>query len=249
MLGLRFGCLDDLSLVRPFRKISVLVPVFNEVRFIRALLDKLEAVDFCGLEREIIIVDDGSTDGTLAILRELEATGRYKVVYHQSNRGKGAALRTAIEHATGDLIAIQDADLEYNPADYPPLIEVILRGEADVVYGSRFHGNTRRETFQWTHYLGNKLLTFVTNLLYGTGLTDMETCYKVFRADVIKPIPIRSDRFDFEPEITAKVLKAGHRLKELPISYNGRNFHEGKKITWRDGLAAIQTLIKYRFVD
>jgi len=231
------------------RKISILIPVYNEVRFLTALLGKVEAVDFCGLQKEIILVDDGSTDGTLDLLKPYESNPLYKVVYHPHNLGKGAALRTAIQHASGDLIVIQDADLEYDPQDYPELIQLIIDGKADVVYGSRLTAGKPVRAFNVLHYFGNKFLTFITNILYNTTLTDMETCYKAFRAEIIKPLNIRSNRFDFEPEITAKVLKQKVRLFEAPISYSGRNFDEGKKITWRDGIVAVWTLLKYRFVD
>lgn len=229
--------------------VSILIPVYNEARFLTQVLDRVEAVDFCGLQKQIILVDDGSTDGTLEILKAYENRAPYQVFYHQRNQGKGAALRTALQHASGDIIVIQDADLEYDPIDYPELLQVILDGKADVVYGSRLTAGKPVRAFNVLHYFGNKFLTLMTNLLYNTTLTDMETCYKAFRAEVIKPIRIRANRFDFEPEITAKVLKKKVRLFEAPISYNGRNFDEGKKITWRDGLSAMWTLCKYRFVD
>ncbi len=232
------------------KKLSLLIPVYNEVTSLEALLDRVEAVDFCGLEKEIILVDDGSVDGTREILSRLEAQHpNYRVVYHTQNMGKGAALRTAIDIASGDILAIQDADLEYDPQDYPPLIQLIVDNQADVVYGSRLTPGANSEAFAGLHYLGNKLLTLVTNMLYQTRITDMETCYKAFRADVLKGIKIRSNRFDFEPEITAKVLKQKCRLAEAPISYNGRAFHEGKKITWVDGLWALKALVKFRFTD
>lgn len=231
------------------QRISILIPVYNEVSFLNALLEKVEAVDFCGLQKEIILVDDGSIDGTQDILKRYESKNPYKVVFHERNQGKGAALRTALQYATGDIIAIQDADLEYDPQDYPELIQLIVDGKADVVYGSRLSAGKPVRAFNVLHYFGNKLLTFVTNILYNTTLTDMETCYKAFRADVVKKLVIHANRFDFEPEITAKVLKQGVRLYEAPISYAGRNFDEGKKITWRDGISALWTLIKYRFVD
>ena len=231
------------------KRISILIPVYNEVNFIEQVLKRVLEVDFCQLEKEIIIVDDGSQDGTRALLQQYEQQQPFRVIYHDQNRGKGAALRTAIENATGDILAIQDADLEYDPKDYPELIQLILDGKADVVYGSRLSAGKPVRAFNILHYFGNKFLTLVTNVLYNTTLTDMETCYKAFRVDIIKRIQIKSNRFDFEPEITAKVLKQKARLYEAPISYFGRNFDEGKKITWRDGLSAIWTLLKYRFVD
>lgn len=234
---------------KPAERISILIPIYNEVRFLLTLLARVEEVDFCGLNKEIILVDDGSTDGTLDLLKPYETKPPYKVIYHPHNMGKGAALRTGIQHATGDIIVIQDADLEYDPKDYPELIQLILDGKADVVYGSRLTAGKPVRAFNVLHYFGNKLLTLITNILYNTTLTDMETCYKAFRTEVIKPIKIRSNRFDFEPEITAKVLKQKIRLFEAPISYNGRNFEEGKKITWRDGIVAVWALLKYRFVD
>jgi glycosyltransferase involved in cell wall biosynthesis len=237
--------------MRHARKISVLIPVYNEVESLEKLLGLVESVDFCGMEKELVIVDDGSEDGTREILRGLEESHpAYRIVYHAQNMGKGAALRTAIDVASGDIIAIQDADLEYDPSDYPPLIRLILDDQADVVYGSRLsHGGQSKGAFTGLHYLGNRFLTLMTNVLYRTRITDMETCYKAFRADVLKKIKIRSNRFDFEPEITAKVLKRRARLRELPIRYRGRAFHEGKKITWVDGLWALKALLLFRFID
>lgn len=232
------------------QKISLLIPVYNEVDSLEVLLERVESVDFCGLEKELVIVDDGSEDGTRDILRQLETSKPdYRIIYHTQNMGKGAALRTAIDVASGDIVAIQDADLEYDPKDYPPLIRMIVDNQADVVYGSRLSNGQSKDSFAGLHYLGNRLLTMVTNLLYQTRITDMETCYKAFRADVIKNIKIRSNRFDFEPEITAKVLKKKCRIAEAPISYQGRAFHEGKKITWVDGLWALKALVKFRFTD
>ncbi|WP_373531874.1 glycosyltransferase family 2 protein [Vampirovibrio sp.] len=235
---------------KPSRKISLLIPVYNEVDSLEILLGRVESVDFCGLEKELVIVDDGSEDGTRDILRSLETSNpEYRIIYHAQNMGKGAALRTAIDVASGDIVAIQDADLEYDPRDYPPLIRMIVDNQADVVYGSRLSNGKSNEAFAGLHYLGNKFLTLVTNVLYQTRITDMETCYKVFRADIIKSIKIRSNRFDFEPEITAKILKKKWRIAEAPISYQGRAFHEGKKITWVDGLWALKALVKFRFID
>jgi len=228
-------------------KITILIPIFDEVNTLEPILEKVESTSFCGLEKEIILVDDYSTDGTREILETLK--NKYQIYYHDKNQGKGAALRTGFEHATGDIIIIQDADLEYDPADYGALIELIIQDRADVVYGSRLSGSRPSRSFMFTHLLGNKVLTLMTNILYNTTLTDMETCYKAFRAEFIKGIKIKSNRFDFEPEITAKVLKRGARLYELPISYYGREYEEGKKITWVDGFHAILALIKFRFVD
>lgn len=228
------------------KKLSILVPVYNEEKTIEKILEKLENTDFCGLEKEIILIDDASTDGSTDILKNLS---RHKVFYHEKNLGKGAALRTGFKEATGDIIIIQDADLEYDPKDYIELINLILEEKADVVYGSRLSGGKPSRSFMFTHLLGNKFLTLLTNILYNTTLTDMETCYKAFKAEFIKGIEIKSDRFDFEPEITAKVLKRRARLYELPISYYGREYEEGKKITWKDGLHAVLALVKYRFTD
>lgn len=226
-------------------KITILIPVYNEVNTLRTILEKVENTDFCGLEKEIILIDDFSTDGTKEIYPSLP----YKVLYHDVNQGKGAALRTGFKEATGDIIIIQDADLEYDPIDYKDLIQLILDDKADVAYGTRLNGGKPSRAFMFHHLMGNKLLTFLTNVLYNTTLTDMETCYKAFKADFIKDIDIKSNRFDFEPEITAKVLKKGARLYELPISYYGREYTEGKKITWKDGFHAIWALIKFRFTD
>lgn len=228
-------------------KLSIIMPVYNECETLAEILRQVRAVELPGVEKEILVVDDGSSDGSRDILVEEAKTWDLQVSYHDQNRGKGAAVRTAIEHATGDLILIQDADLEYDPRDYSTLIRPIVEGRVAVVYGSRFLGPRKAMLF-W-HMLGNKLLTLTTNILYNAILSDMETCYKCFRADVIKDIPLRARRFDFEPEVTAKVLKRGHRIFEVPISYYGREYHEGKKISWRDGPVAFWTLIKYRFVD
>ncbi len=226
-------------------KITILIPVFNEINTLDKIIKKVEQAKFCGLEKEIILIDDCSTDGT----KELYKNYPYKVLYHDVNQGKGAALRDGFKEASGDIIIIQDADLEYDPIDYEPMIQLIINDRADVCYGSRLTGCKPSRSFMFHHLLGNKFLSFLTNILYGSTLTDMETCYKAFRSDIIKDIEIKSDRFDFEPEITAKILKKGARLYELPISYYGREFSEGKKITWRDGFYAIIALIKYRFTD
>lgn len=228
-------------------KLSIIMPVYNEQETLREILSQVRAVELPGVEKEILVVDDGSTDNSRDILADEAEAGDLHVFFHNQNQGKGAAVRTAIEQATGDLILIQDADLEYDPRDYPALIRPIIEGRVTVVYGSRFLGPRKAMLF-W-HMLGNKLLTLTTNILYNAILSDMETCYKCFRADVIRDIPLRSRRFEFEPEITAKVLKRGHRIFEVPISYYGREYHEGKKIGARDAPIAFWTLIKYRFVD
>ncbi len=222
-------------------KLSVVIPVYNERCTIEEIVRRVRAVD---LNKEIIIVDDYSTDGTRDVLRELSAE-HVMVEYHARNRGKGAAVRTGLAKVTGDIVLIQDADLEYDPDDYHKLIQPILRGKAQVVYGSRFLGE-HKAMFFW-HMVGNKLLTFVTNVLYDTTLTDMETCYKVFTIDVVRRLTLTENRFEIEPEITAKVLRMGIRIYEVPISYAGRETFEGKKITWRDGFPALWTLVKYRF--
>ena len=242
-------------------KVSILIPVYNEQATLRELLHRVRSVDLTVdaahstylegpivLEREIVLVDDGSTDGSEEILREEAATGDIKVVFHGHNRGKGAAVRTGIQAATGDILLIQDADLEYDPRDYLSLLLPILEKRADVVYGSRFLGGPRTAMLFW-HMLANKLITLMTNVLYNAILSDVETCYKVFRADLIKAIPLRSNRFEIEPEITAKVLKRGHRIYEVPISYTGREYTEGKKIGLKDAFEAVWALLKYRFVD
>ena len=229
------------------KKVSIVVPVYNEINTIDVILEKIENAPFCNLEKEIILVDDMSTDGTREHLKALEA--KYKVFYHEQNQGKGAAIRTALQHITGDIMVIQDADLEYDPVDYQELIQLIIDDRADVVYGSRLTGAKPSRSFMFTHWLGNKVLTLTTNILYGATLTDMETCYKAFRTSFLDGIEIKSDRFDFEPEITAKVLKKHARLYELPISYYGREYSEGKKITWVDGIHAIWALLKFRFTD
>jgi len=235
---------------RTFRRLTILMPVYNEARTIREILRQVDAAEAAGLEKELILVDDGSTDGTWEALQALPPLATpVRTLLHAQNMGKGAALRTGLTYAAGDIILIQDADLEYDPAEYPELLAPILAGRADVVYGSRLRGGKPARDFSLFYLWGNKLVTLATNLLYASALTDMETCYKVFRADVIKNIQIRANRFDFEPEITAKVLKRGHKIVEVPISYFGRDKAEGKKLSWRDGVAALWTLLKYRVVD
>ncbi len=236
--------------MQEFKTLSILIPVYNELKTIIPVLELVSQAPSAGLAKELIVVDDGSTDGTREILKELDGS-KYgaKIYFHEKNQGKGAALRTGQGYATGEIIIIQDADMEYSPQEYPDLLKPILEGRADVVYGSRLTGAKVARAFHFTHYIGNKVLSLLTNVLYNSTLTDMETCYKVFRADIFKRIVIKSNRFEFEPEITAKVLKQGVRFYELPISYYGRDYSEGKKITWIDGFHAIWALVKYRFSD
>lgn len=227
--------------------LSVIIPCYNEVNTIEPVLERVEEG---GLAHEIIIVDDGSTDGTRDVLREIEAQGlaHIRIIYHEKNQGKGAALVTGFSHASGDIFLIQDADLEYDPREYPVLLKPIQEGISKVVYGSRFLGGPRKAMNFW-NMVANKGLTLTTNILYNAILSDMETCYKVFRAEVVKDMVIHARGFEFEPEFTAKVLKQGIRIYEVPISYNGREWMEGKKIKWTDAPIALWTLLKYRFVD
>ena len=226
-------------------KLSVIIPVYNEVESIREIVRRVQKVR---LANEIVIVDDGSTDGTRDLLAELDGRRSVRVIFHEQNQGKGSAVRTGISNARGDVLLIQDADLEYDPQDYPSLLKPITEGVADVVYGSRFLGGPRRVTMFW-HMIANQLLTLTTNLLYDTILSDMETGYKVFRREVLNGITLRAKRFDFEPEFTAKMLKRHLRIFEVPITFNPRDYSEGKKIKLKDAFEAVWTLIKYRFVD
>jgi glycosyltransferase involved in cell wall biosynthesis len=224
--------------------LSVVMPVYNERDTIEGMIARVLAVP--GLRVELIVVDDGSKDGTSEILRELEK--RYPIkLLHKPNGGKGSALRLGFKEVTGDLVVIQDADTEYSPEEFPELIELICEGRADVVYGSRFLG--RHRVFLFTHYLGNLFLTFLTNVLYNTMLTDMETCYKAMRIEVLRSFKLESNGFGIEPEMTAKIFKRGYRVYEVPITYDGRGYEEGKKITWRDGVVALWVLMKYRFTE
>ncbi len=232
----------------PDFKLSVLMPVYNERTTIREILKRVRAVQ---LPKEIIVVDDCSTDGTRELLRNEvdDKLDGVRVFYHERNRGKGAAVRTAIAEATGSISLIQDADLEYDPSEYFQLLEPILDGRADAVYGSRFVGGGAHRVHLFWHYVGNKILTTFSNMLTNLNLTDMETCYKVARTDLLKSLPLRANRFDIEAELTVKLVKAGARIYEVPISYSGRDYSEGKKIGWRDGAHALWCTVKYRLGD
>ena len=224
--------------------LSVVMPVFNEAATIDEIIRRVIAVP---VRTQLIVVDDCSTDGTRDTLTGLQRELGFTLLLQPTNRGKGAALRAGFEAVRGDIVVIQDADLEYSPEEFPQLIELICDGRADVVYGSRFIG--RHRVFLFTHYLGNRLLTLVTNVLYNTMLTDMETCYKVMRTDVLRSMTLRSNGFGIEPELTAKIFKRGYRVYEIPITYDGRGYDEGKKIGWRDGVVALWVLLRFRFTE
>ena len=224
--------------------LSVVMPVYNERNTLEEIVGRVLAVP---LRIELVAVDDASTDGSREILERLAGERGFRVFRQERNQGKGAAVRRGIAEATGDIIVVQDADLEYSPEEYPELIELIVKGKADAVFGSRFIG--RHRCFLFTHYLANLFLNLVTNLLYNTTMTDMETCFKAVRSELLKSLDLRSNRFGIEPEITAKLFKRGARVYEVPITYEGRDYSEGKKITWKDGFPALWTLVKYRFTD
>lgn len=226
-------------------KLTVIIPVYNEINTIEEILDRVQATN---LADEIVIVDDGSVDGTRDFLRTMESLGFIQIILHERNRGKGAAVTTGMKAATGEVMLIQDADLEYDPRDYPALLQPIQEDIADVVFGSRFLGGPRRPTMFW-HMVANKLLTLITNILYDNILTDMETGYKVFKREVVQDLTIKAQSFDFEPEFTAKIMKKKVRIYEVPISFNPRDYSEGKKIKFQDAIVAVWTLFKYRFVD
>jgi glycosyltransferase involved in cell wall biosynthesis len=228
---------------RTYASLTVIMPVFNERATVAEIIRRMRAVELPVL-LQVIVVDDGSSDGTDKVLKALEDS-TVRVLTHQQNQGKGAAIRTGLAACRGDLVLIQDADLEYDPDDWPRLLDPVLKGKASVVYGSRFTGE--RKNMMPLHWFGNRLLSLLTNVLYSSTLSDMETCYKLFDAKVLEGMTIVSNRFEFEPEVTAKVLRRGHRIYEVPISYAGREAHEGKKITWRDGFSALAALVRFRF--
>lgn len=226
-------------------KLSIVIPCYNEISTIEAIVEKILAVNLGSIERELIIVDDGSKDGTRDHLNKLGENNKIKVIFHDVNKGKGAALRTGFSRATGDILIVQDADLEYDPNEYPKLLKPILEGNADVVYGSRFAGGESHRVLYFWHSLGNKVLTLLSNMFTNLNLTDMEVCYKVFKRDVIERIELSEDRFGFEPEFTAKAARQGFVFYEVGISYYGRTYDEGKKINWKDGVRAIYVILKY----
>jgi glycosyltransferase involved in cell wall biosynthesis len=226
-------------------KLSIVIPVYNEKNYIHEIIRRVREVKLANIEKEIIIVDDFSTDGTREVLEKEIKTLVEQVIYHEKNTGKGGALRTGFQYATGDVVIVPDADLEYDPAEYEKLMKPIIEGRADVVYGSRFVGSEPHRVLYFWHYVGNKMLTLLSNMFTNLNLTDMETCYKMFRREVLNSVRIEQNRFGFEPEITAKVARGNWRIYEIGISYSGRNYAEGKKINWKDGIQAVWCILKY----
>ena len=230
-----------------YRRLSIVIPIFNERETLASIIAEVQKIDV-GMSKEIVLVDDASSDGTKEILGHYSEPDGFVKVFHEQNQGKGAALRSGFRAATGDIIIIQDADLEYDPREYPKLLEPILSGKADVVYGSRFQGGDAHRVLYFWHSVGNRVLTLISNMFTNINLTDMETCYKVFKSEIIKQVEIEEDRFGFEPEITAKISKLKCRIFEVGISYSGRTYDEGKKIGWKDGLRAIYCILKYNLL-
>lgn len=229
------------------KKVSIVIPVYNEEKTLSEVLNAVDNADFANMEKEVLLIDDGSTDGTRELLEKVK--DRYTVIFKDKNEGKGSAVRVGIENATGDIIVIQDADLEYDPADYTALLEIILEDKADVVYGNRFCDKNKSKDFLFHHFWGNKLITLAADIIYNARLNDVETCYKAFKASCMKDIRLKENTFAFDPEITAKLLKRKFRFAEAPVSYKGRGFDEGKKISWKDGFFALKALLKYRFTE
>jgi len=230
-----------------YNTVSIIIPVYNEKNTILNIIEKVKKASVCGLKKEIVVVDDGSRDGTVKMLKK---EYNIKVFFHDQNKGKGYALQTGFKNATGDILLVQDADLEYNPNEYEKLLKPIVDGESEGVYGCRFfYKEVFDKNMYYSHYLGNVLLSWITSFLYRQKIRDMETCYKLMKKEVLNDIKLNSNHFDIEPEITAKILKKGINIHEIPVSFNPRGFHEGKKINWRDGIVALWALIKYRFVN